>query len=101
MSISHERISRLVIDRADLTGSASARRDELVKHVGEAVEIRQLARGGRIAPLAQAIDPYARDPQLVCGHDVVEVALGHVDVVVTVGARLLVERLPVAMAGLV
>src|ERR1700759_2521194 len=101
MSISHERISRRVISRGDLTGRGSVWCDEVVEHVGKPVEVGQLAGGRGFATLVESVDPDARDPQLVRRHDVVKVALGDMNVAIAVGARELVERLPVAMPRLI
>src|SRR4249919_1378712 len=79
----------------------SAGGDELIEDVRETGQIGQLARWRRFGPLAEAVDPDRADAELVGGHDVVEMALGDVDVAGPVGAGRLVERAPVPMGGLV
>ena len=76
-------------------------RDEIVERVREARERRERSRRPLVLRLAQPVDPDAGDAELACRLDVVEQALGDVDVVRAVGPGLLAEHLPVALGRLV
>src|SRR5918999_5455070 len=78
-----------------------ARRNELVEHGAQPGEIGELSRRRRLSLLPEAVDPDRADAELACGSDVVEVALGHVDVARPIRVRPLVEGSPVAVRRLV
>src|ERR671910_2473250 len=78
-----------------------ARRHELVEHGAQPGEIGELSRRRRLSLLPETVDPDRADAELACGSDVVEVALGHVDVARPIGVRPLVEGSPVAVRRLV
>jgi hypothetical protein len=80
-----------------LSDLRSLTRHELVEGIREAVEVRKLPGRRGLVPLAEPIDPDRRDAELVCRSDVVEVALGHVNVAVALGAGGLVEGPPMAV----
>src|SRR4051794_15880926 len=90
--------------RASATSAPRARlpiRDHRVQRIRQPPQIPLLPRRRRLAPLPHAFDPDRGDAEFVRGHDVVKVALRHVQVGGGVGLEGPEERLPVAVGRLV